>query len=98
MYRALTDRKTDGQTCPFCKRIFRTGVFCAGGHCGEGRCARFDRVPAVLCQSEYLCRVSGVSGEAAFVVPGVRDHARPAVPPRFGRADAFRFTESGVAA
>ena len=98
MYRASTDRKTDGQTCPFCKRIFRTGVFCAGGHCGEGYRTHFDCVSAVFCISEYFCRVSGVSGEAAFVVHGVRDHARPVVPPRFGRADAFRFSESGVAA
>ena len=96
--------------------LSNAGVFCAGSLPGKGYCALPKYVPALFYPSEYLCRVIGFSGEAAFVVakvracarrfcgstvlcvPGVRDHAHPVILPRLGRADAFRFSESGVAA
>ena len=77
MYNTLTDR----QTRPFCKRFFRPDVRCADRLPVLGDYAHSECVFSAFCSSEYLCRVIGFPGEAAFVVAGIR-------------ADAYRFPEN----
>ena len=77
VYNTLTDR----QTRPFCKRFFRPDVRCADSLPVLGDYAHSECVFPAFCSSEYLCRVIGFPGEAAFVVAGIR-------------ADAYRFPEN----